>query len=67
MSTCPSKKRRKVLCLVCSEMFDDNYRNKHNLKYHKALVLNRKRIPYEFLGAPSNPFVGLNNSKDNQS
>ena len=67
MSTCPSKKRRKVRCLVCSEIFDDDYRNKHILKYRKALVLNRKQIPYEFLGASSNPFGGLDNSRDNQS
>ena len=66
MSTCPSKNRRKVRCLVGRKVFDD-YRNKHNLKYHKALVLNHKQIPYEFLGAPSNPFAGLDNSKDNQS
>ena len=55
-----------VSCVVsfCSEIFDD-YRNKRNLKYHKALVLNRKEIPYEFLGAPSNRFARLDNSKDN--
>ena len=58
MSTCISKKPRKVRCLVCSEIFDDDYRNKHNLKYHKALVLNHKQIPYKFLGAASNPFAG---------
>ena len=46
--------------------FHDDYRNKHNLKYHKASVLNRKQIPYEFLAASSNPFVRSDNSKDNQ-
>ena len=66
MSTCPSKKRRKIR-LFCSEIFDDDYCNKYNLKYHKALVLNRKQIPYEFLGAPSNPFAELGDIKDDQS
>jgi len=37
-------------------VFDEGYRNEHNRKYHADLISENKAIPYETLGAPSDPF-----------
>ena len=57
----PAKRRvsrRKVRCRVCSQVFDQEYREKHNKKYHQDLIKSGKPIPYEAQDvAGPNPFV----------
>ena len=51
------EKRTKIRCLVCQQMFEDDYRKQHNKKYHSNLQQERKFIPFETVGAPANPFT----------
>ena len=51
------RNRIKLTCLVCKQTFDDDYGQKHNKKYHGDLLKEGKRIGYETVGAPANPFV----------
>lgn len=56
----PKKRKRsrvKLRCLVCKDIFDEDYRGKHNRKYHMKLIKENKFIPYEQVDAPANPFV----------
>ena len=53
----PAKKRKrtKLKCLVpgCLSVFDDDYRSKHNKKFHGNLLQAKKSIPYQIEGAPA--------------
>ena len=52
-----TKRRRiKVNCLVCSRVYDNDYRIEHNNKYHPEYRKQNKLVPYETVGAPKNPF-----------
>ena len=52
-----TKRRRvKLKCLVCTRVFDNDYRVDHNNKYHPEYRKQNKIVPYEELGAPKNPF-----------
>ena len=50
------RRRIKLKCLVCSRVFDNDYRIEHNNKYHPEYRKQKKLVPYETLGAPKNPF-----------
>ena len=50
------RRRIKIKCLVCSRVFDNDYRIEHNNKYHPEYRVQNKLVPYETLGAPKNPF-----------
>ena len=51
-------RRRKLRCRVCSQVFDKEYREKHNKKYHQDLIKRGKPIPYEAQDvAGPNPFI----------
>jgi hypothetical protein len=52
----PTPKRRKIECLLCEKTFDSDYRSRHNNKYHSDKVKKHQHIPYEYAGAPANPF-----------
>lgn len=45
-------KRRKIECLLCHRVFDDDYRLAHNKNYHSEDVKNNKSIAFKTLGAP---------------
>jgi len=51
--------REKLRCKVkdCAKpVSDEDYRKEHNRKYHADLISENKAVPYERLGAPSDPF-----------
>lgn len=59
--TSKKRKRTKLKCLVpgCQSVFDEDYRKRHNEKFHGQLLNANKSIPYEIEGAPaSKSFFG---------
>ena len=50
------KNRYKIRCLECNTEMDFDYKNKHDAKFHQALLKKRKSIRYTVVGAPKNPF-----------
>ena len=53
------RKRIKLRCLVCKDVFDDDYRLKHNRKKHADLLGKNKAIGYETFGALASPFSSV--------
>ena len=53
----PPRKRRKLQCEVCHEVFNDDYRLTHNRKYHSDMLKQNKLVRYKEANAPENPFV----------
>jgi hypothetical protein len=51
MASQPKRKRIKLQCEECNSTFDDDYRTKHELKYHSG-----RRTRVKTVGAPINPF-----------
>ena len=56
-TTLPLKqRRRKIECLESERTFDSDFRSRHNERYHKVFLHEKKHIKYEIAGAPANPF-----------
>ena len=56
------RRQIKIKCLVCSRVFDNDYRIEHNNKYHPEYRKQNKLAPYEILGAPNKPFEECSSS-----
>ena len=53
----PPKKRRKIECLLCHQIFDNDHRNRHNETIHPLRKKNRQHIPFKDAGTIlANPF-----------
>ena len=50
------RRRIKIKCLVCSRVFDDDYRIEHNNRHHPEYRKQNILVPYGTLGVPKNPF-----------
>ncbi|KAJ8049618.1 hypothetical protein HOLleu_02441 [Holothuria leucospilota] len=50
------RKRSKIQCEECGDTFDDDYRLKHNQKYHMDMIKSHTHIKYKMANAPRNPF-----------
>ena len=51
------RRRIKLRCLVCREVFDDDHSPKHNQRKHAQLLAQNKFIVYEQVNAIANPFA----------
>ena len=56
MTTKRLRKRVKLRCLVCRRVFDDDYRDAHNRRYHSNLLSKNVHIGFETSDAAANPF-----------
>ena len=62
------KNRYKIRCLECKPNVEMNfdYKNRHNSRFHRDLLEKRKKITYEVVGAPKNPFVATKKKNSTQ-
>ena len=57
------RKRTKLECEVCHRVFDDDYREQNNKKYHMDMISQGKYIGYKLEGAPANPFALVDSAR----
>ena len=55
--------RYKIKCLECNREMDMDYKNRHNVKFHKAIIAQHRTIRYEVVSAPKNPFEAAASKK----
>jgi len=59
--------REKLKCKVknCPQpVFDNDYRQEHNRKYHADMLGESRGVPFEKLGAPADPFQAAAKRRD---